>query len=77
MVQEIIVYIILVITALHLLYQTYIFFKPSKGQRNGLGCSAGGSCSNCSLKIDFDAIQLNPEKPKQAKKNFADIKQWN
>lgn len=75
MVQEIIVYIILIITALHLLQQTILFFNPQKSHGNGSSCS-GGSCSNCSLKFDLDSIQVNEQKPKFSKKRFIDIKQW-
>ncbi|RLD38367.1 MAG: hypothetical protein DRI74_04070 [Bacteroidetes bacterium] len=73
MLQEIIVYIILTATALHLLRQAFIFFSPSKDQGNSMGC-AGGSCANCSLKIDFSSIQLKPEENKLQKFKFENIK---
>jgi hypothetical protein len=76
MVQEIIVYIILLLTGMHLLYKTVLFFIPTKGNGNGAGCS-GGSCSNCSLKFDMDSIQLNTEKPRHTNNSIVDIKQWN
>ncbi len=58
MVQEIIVYIILFATAIHLLNQTYRLFIPSKKKLTHSAC-AGGSCSNCSLKIDFGQMGLD------------------
>ena len=75
MAQEIIVYIILILTAIHLLHQAVVFFKSSKSHGNRASCS-GGSCSNCSLKFDMDSIQLNTKKPRHAKNSFVDIKQW-
>lgn len=56
MLQELIVYLILILTAVHLLLKSIDFFKPVKANSKGPGC-ASGSCSNCSLKIDFDSIQ--------------------
>jgi hypothetical protein len=58
MVQEIIVYIILLATAVHLLNQTYRLFFPSKKKITNSAC-AGGSCSNCSLKIDLSSMKLD------------------
>lgn len=75
MVQEIIVYLILIVTALHLLQQTVVFFKPAKSHGNGYSCS-GGSCSNCSLKIDLNSIQPSQENHKRSKNRFIEVKKW-
>ena len=56
MVQELIVYFILLLTAVHLIYKTILFFKPSGNNTNCSSCAVG-SCSNCSLKFDFKSIK--------------------
>lgn len=70
MIQETIVYIILVATAIHLLLKIIKFFKPiNKGVAGCSSCSTGG-CGSCSLKFDFDSIQmdiLNAKTQKQSK----------
>jgi hypothetical protein len=69
MLQEIIVYLILIFTALHILYKSIEFFKPTT---NNKSCSSGcisGSCSGCSLKFDMDTIQYDPNNHESKKNN--------
>ncbi len=61
MLQEIIVYLILIYTAAYLLLKSIEFFKPAKEINKHSGCISG-SCSGCSLKIDFDSIKLDDHK---------------
>jgi|GEM_PF-5239377 len=75
MVQEIIVYIILFATAIHILLRSIDFFKPAKNNDKSCSSCASGSCASCSLKFDFDSIQLDQRNIKnismpQKNKNF-------
>ncbi|MBN1651934.1 MAG: hypothetical protein JW857_11435 [Bacteroidales bacterium] len=65
MVQDIIVYIILGLTALHIIRKSIQFFKPNTAK----GCSScvSGSCANCSLKFDMSSIQIDHAKYKGGK----------
>ena len=69
MLQEIIVYIILTITALHLIKEMLWFFKPVK--KNGFVSScSGGGCSKCSLKVDFSTVKPDLNQIFSAKDNL-------
>jgi len=66
MLQEIIVYIILIFILFHLLLKSIAFFKPSNKKNCGTSC-ASGSCSGCSLKVDIDFLQTMNQSQKKIK----------
>lgn len=74
MIQEIIVYCILLFTVLHILHQGFLMFKPQKSNSNRSACG-GGSCSTCAMKVDFDSIKLDVKKTNNFNTKSNQVKQ--
>lgn len=73
--QEITVYLILLLTTIHLVLKSIEFFKP---QKNSAACSscASGSCGSCAMKVDFDSLKLNNKAKTLNTRSYSSNKSW-